>query len=83
LAVPAFSSFLVALKPQVVELAPGVHSIFGFAGYNVAVVEGESGLIIYGTSEKPEDGEMVLELVRQLSTKPIVAVAYSHSHCAH
>ena len=71
---------LLAPEPTTVELAPGVYSIVGLAAFNCAVIEGETGLIVYDTGDGVEDGEMVLEYVRTISDKPIVGLIYSHSH---
>jgi alkyl sulfatase BDS1-like metallo-beta-lactamase superfamily hydrolase len=73
---------LSAPEPATVELAPGVHSIVGLALFNIAVIEGATGLIVYDTGDSVEDGEMVLEHIRTISDKPIAGVIYSHSHYA-
>jgi len=70
-------------EPQIAELAPGVHSLYGFAAFTVAVIEGDSGLIVYDTGETRAHGAEVLDMVRRVSSKPISAVVYSHSHYAH
>jgi alkyl sulfatase BDS1-like metallo-beta-lactamase superfamily hydrolase len=71
---------LLAPEPGTVELAPGVYSIVGLAAFNIAVIEGDTGLIVYDTGDGIEDGEMVLEHIRTFSDKPIVGLIYSHSH---
>jgi alkyl sulfatase BDS1-like metallo-beta-lactamase superfamily hydrolase len=73
----------IASEPRIVKLAEGVHSVVGLAAFNVAVIEGETGLIVYDTGDGMEDGRRVLDMVRTISRKPIAAVMYSHSHYSH
>jgi alkyl sulfatase BDS1-like metallo-beta-lactamase superfamily hydrolase len=74
---------LMAPEPKAIKLVDGVHSIVGLAGFNVGVIEGDTGLIIYDTGDSMEDGHKVLDFVRTLSDKPITGLIYSHSHYAY
>ncbi|MGF6778666.1 alkyl sulfatase dimerization domain-containing protein [Paraburkholderia sp. GAS334] len=47
---------------------------------NAAVIEGPDGLIVWETGENVEHGRRYRELVRRISSKPIKAVIYSHTH---
>lgn len=74
---------LMAPEPKAIKLADGVYSIVGLAAFNVGVIEGDTGLIIYDTGDSMEDGQKVLDFVRTLSDKPITGLIYSHSHYAY
>lgn len=71
---------LMAPEPKAIKLADGIHSIVGLAAFNIGVIEGNTGLIIFDTGDGIEDGQMVLDFVRTFSDKPIVGLIYSHSH---
>ena len=50
---------------------------------NVAVLEGDDGVIIIDTSVAVEYAERAYEIMRTLTDKPVVAVIYSHHHADH
>jgi alkyl sulfatase BDS1-like metallo-beta-lactamase superfamily hydrolase len=50
---------------------------------NTAVIEGDEGLIVIDTTLKMADGEKTVELIRERTQKPIIAVIYTHHHPDH
>ncbi|MFM0315204.1 alkyl sulfatase dimerization domain-containing protein [Paraburkholderia nemoris] len=61
------------------QLTGGVWVLPG-PSLNAAVIEGPDGLIVWETGENIEHGKRYRELIRSISTKPIKAVIYSHTH---
>ncbi|NET42858.1 alkyl sulfatase dimerization domain-containing protein [Okeania sp. SIO2B3] len=61
----------------------GIWVIGGESMVNCIVIEAPLGLIVYETGSSGEDGERFREVIEsQISTKPIKAIIYSHSHYA-
>ncbi len=68
-------------EPFTVEVAEGVWALVGYHWGYKAVIEGETGLIIYDTGDDIEEAQEILDVVREkISDKPIHTVIYSHSH---
>ena len=74
---PLSSNFV---KKEVVKIAEGIYTINGvYVGF-VPVIETKNGVIIYDSGENPEEGAEILRLLETVTTKPVIAVIYSHSH---
>jgi len=71
------------MEPQIEKVVPGVTVFGGFAFVNFTLIEGKDGLIVYDAGENLSEGESLLEEIRKVSDKPIVAIIYSHSHYVH
>jgi len=70
-------------EPEVQYLGNGIWVIGGYSIVNCTVIEAPEGLIVYDTGESAEEGEVFREVIEsQISTKPIKAIIYSHSHYA-
>jgi alkyl sulfatase BDS1-like metallo-beta-lactamase superfamily hydrolase len=54
----------------------------GGAG-NISVLEGDEGLVLIDTSTGTEFARRAKELIAQRTTKPVVAVVYTHHHVDH
>jgi len=65
------------VKPY--QLAPGVWVLPG-PSLNAAVIEGPDGLIVWETGENLAQGREYRDAIREISSKPIRAVIYSHAH---
>lgn len=50
---------------------------------NIIVIEGDDGVVVFDTGFFREDGERALAKLRKLTSKPVVAVIYSHHHGDH
>jgi alkyl sulfatase BDS1-like metallo-beta-lactamase superfamily hydrolase len=69
--------------PRLIEVTDGVYSAVGFGLANSILVEGDDGAIIIDTMETIEEGHMVREEFRKVSSKPIKAIIYTHNHTDH
>ena len=65
------------------QVTEGVHMAIGFAIANSILLEGPEGLVIVDTTESIEAAREILQHFRNISSKPIVAVVYTHSHADH
>ncbi|MNO55787.1 Metallo-beta-lactamase superfamily protein [compost metagenome] len=66
------------------EVAPKIYQLRGMDASNMTVVEGDDGLFIIDPLTTSETAHAALELYFQhRPKKPVVAVAYSHSHGDH
>jgi alkyl sulfatase BDS1-like metallo-beta-lactamase superfamily hydrolase len=75
--VPLSSNFI---KKEVVKIAEGVYTINGIYASYVPVIESKNGVIIYDNGTSPELGREILKMLETVTTKPVIAVIYSHSH---
>ncbi|MGE8065265.1 alkyl/aryl-sulfatase [Pseudomonas sp. NPDC089569] len=66
------------------EVVPHIYQLRGMDAANMTIVEGEDGLLIIDPLTFEETARAALELYYQnRPRKPVVAVAYSHSHADH
>jgi alkyl sulfatase BDS1-like metallo-beta-lactamase superfamily hydrolase len=70
------------LKPTTEKVADGVWVIGGYSLANTTVIEGKDGLIVYDTGDNREEAEHIRKAIKKISSKPIKAIIYSHSHYA-
>ncbi len=68
------------VKPYTVEITDGIWALVGYHWGYKAVIEGEKGLIIYDTGDDIEEAQEIIELVKEVSKKPIRTIIYSHAH---
>ena len=66
-----------------IQVTEGVHMAIGFAVANSILLEGPDGLVIVDTTESEEAAREILQHFRNISSKPIVAVVYTHNHPDH
>jgi len=64
-------------------IADGIHLAVGFAASNVAMIEAPDGLIIIDTTESTAAAANILAEFRKISSAPIAAIVYTHSHRDH
>ena len=57
-----------------------VHTITGYGLPNYTFVEGDRGLILFDTGINKGMGQALLKKKQEFSSKPIVAIIYSHHH---
>ena len=70
-------------EPTVENLGNGIWIIGGYSIVNCIVIEAPDGLIVYDTGDSAEQGKRFREVIEsQISTEPIKAIIYSHSHYA-
>jgi alkyl sulfatase BDS1-like metallo-beta-lactamase superfamily hydrolase len=66
------------------EVAPKIYQLRGMDAANMTIIEGDDGLLVIDPLTVSETAHAALELYYQhRPKKPIVAVAYSHSHGDH
>lgn len=66
------------------QVAPGIYQLRGMDVSNMTIIEGGDGLFIIDPLTVSETARAALELYYQhRPRKPVVAVAYSHSHADH
>jgi alkyl sulfatase BDS1-like metallo-beta-lactamase superfamily hydrolase len=50
---------------------------------NIGVLEGDDGVVLVDTSTGTEFAKRALELIKPLTSKPVVAIIYTHHHVDH
>lgn len=65
------------------EVTDGVYAAVGFGLANSVLVEGEDGAIVIDTLESEEAARDALAAFRSVSSLPIRAIVYTHSHADH
>lgn len=70
-------------RKGVEKVTDGVYVAIGYGIANSIMVEGKDGLIIVDTMTTLEEATEVLAEFRKISSKPIRAVIYTHSHPDH
>lgn len=65
---------------QVIDVRPGVRTLYGYHLVNVHVIEGEKSLIVIDTGSKVGNGQDFRKIIRGFSDKPIGAIIYTHHH---
>ena len=70
-------------RREVIEVTSGVWVAVGFSDANSVLIEGESGSIVVDTTSDAEDAKAVKAEFAKLSTAPVRAIIYTHSHPDH
>jgi alkyl sulfatase BDS1-like metallo-beta-lactamase superfamily hydrolase len=70
-------------KQEVLKAADGIYVAIGYGIANSILLEGTDGSIVVDTTESLDTGKKVAEAFRKVSTKPIKAIIYTHSHPDH
>ena len=65
------------------QVTKGVHVAIGFALSNSILLEGPKGLVIVDTTESIDAAREILQHFRNISSKPIRAIIYTHNHADH
>lgn len=71
---------LGSYEKKAVKVADGVWAIQGHSIVNSYVIEGDTGLIVYDTGDTAGEGAAIAAEIALLSSKPVVAILYSHAH---
>lgn len=69
--------------PEIIKLNENVYVAVGHDGSNAAMVIGEQGVVIVDALRALGAAEQVAELFRKISSKPVVALIYTHGHEDH
>ncbi|EMY59969.1 alkyl sulfatase dimerization domain-containing protein [Leptospira terpstrae] len=70
-------------EKKIYEVVPGVFSAVGYGIANSMLIVGKDGLIIIDTLDELRASKQVLEDFRKISSLPIKAIIYTHSHPDH
>ena len=70
-------------RREVVRVTEGVHVAVGYGMANSVLIEGDSGVIIVDAMEGDAAAKEVKAAFDRVTTKPIVAIIYTHNHRDH
>lgn len=68
------------LQPRLDHVRPGVWSLIGNGLSNQTFVEGPEGIIAIDTGECIEEMKAALDVLATVTSRPVVAVVYTHFH---
>ena len=71
---------LQRLEPQFSEVRPGVWCLVGNGLSNQTFIDAPEGIIAFDTGESNEEMSDAIAHLRKVSSRPIVAVMYTHFH---
>ena len=72
------------MKVGLFEVIPGFYQVRGFDLANITFIKSKTGWIVFDPLTAPETAAAAKKLVdKHLGERPVVAVAYSHSHVDH
>lgn len=70
-------------RKEIIQVSEAIHVAVGYALANVIMIEGDDGLIIVDTTESVVAAEEIKAEFDKISTKPVKAIIYTHSHPDH
>ncbi len=70
-------------RKDIIEVTDGVYLAIGYALANVIMIEGDDGLIIVDTTESVAAATEIKTEFDKITTKPVRAIIYTHSHPDH
>ena len=70
-------------RREVIKVTNGVWVAVGFSDANSVLIEGDGGSIVVDTTSDVEDARAVKAEFAKLSTAPVRAIIYTHSHPDH
>lgn len=70
-------------KEQIIQVAENVHVAVGFSVSNVSMITGDNGVVIVDTGMMGEAAEKIANKFREITSKPVKAIIYTHSHGDH
>ncbi|CAF1366448.1 unnamed protein product [Rotaria sordida] len=68
---------------QIIAVLPGIHCAIGYGLANSMLIEGDDGNIIIDTLESREAATELQKDFQVISSKPVVAIIYTHNHADH
>lgn len=66
--------------PEILRVTDGIYTVVGISPANMTVIEGDHGIIVYDSGDDLKEAGELMEMVRTVTDKPVVAVIYSHAH---
>ena len=79
-ALQGLTAWAMNMPAEPVKVAEGVWQLVGRGLNSPVMIEGHDGLIVWDTGESVEEGRKLLADIRRISSKPVKAIIYSHSH---
>ena len=70
-------------RKNIVTVADGVYVAVGYSMANVTLIVGDGGVIIVDTTSKVDDAQAVKAEFAKISSAPVRAIIYTHSHPDH
>ena len=70
-------------RKDIVTVADGVYVAVGYSMANVTLIVGDGGTIIVDTTSKVDDAQAVKAEFAKISSAPVRAIIYTHSHPDH
>ncbi|XP_071089046.1 linear primary-alkylsulfatase-like [Haliotis cracherodii] len=70
-------------KKEIIQVTGNVYSAVGFALANSIMIVGDDGIIIVDVTESVVAGTEVLAAFRNITSKPVKAIIYTHNHADH
>ena len=70
-------------EKKIYKVGDNVYSAVGWSIANVIMIEGNEGVIIFDTGLSPVEVQGAKEELEKITSKPVVAVIYSHFHPDH
>ncbi len=70
-------------RREVIRVTEGVYVAVGFALANVILIEGDDGVLIIDTTEGMDAAREIKAEFDRITTKPVRAIIYTHSHPDH
>lgn len=69
--------------PEIIKLNENVYVAVGYDGSNASMIIGEQGVVIVDALRALGAAEKVAELFREITSKPVAALIYTHGHEDH
>src|SRR5580698_9134298 len=80
---PELAQHTAMFEKKIYHVAGNVHSAVGYSLGNSILIEGTDGVIIVDTLSSVEAARAVRDEFRKITSKPVVAVVYTHFHPDH
>ncbi|MFZ7101976.1 MAG: alkyl sulfatase dimerization domain-containing protein [Peptococcaceae bacterium] len=70
-------------RKEIIKILDNIYFAIGYCGSNAILIEGDNGSILVDTLEGTEGAEVLKAEFKELSSKPITTIIYTHSHQDH
>ena len=80
---PELARHTAHFEKKIYRVTDKVYSAVGYSLGNSLMIEGDAGVVIVDTVSSVESARQIREEFRKITTKPVVAVIYTHFHPDH
>ncbi|KAJ8303406.1 hypothetical protein KUTeg_019802 [Tegillarca granosa] len=70
-------------KPEIIKVTDGIYVAIGFALANSIMIEGNDSIVIVDVTESTESATEIFAAFRNITSKPVAAIIYTHNHADH